>query len=53
MGSQNDQLLQLIELFVKGCQYFVLLEQSHRFLITSGADPAQNLTGFKGVPKNF
>ena len=31
--SQNDQLLQLIELFVKQCQYFVLLEQSNGFLI--------------------
>ena len=31
--SQNDQLLELIELFVKQCQYFVLLEQSNGFLI--------------------
>ena len=33
--SQNDQLLQLIELFVKRCQYFVLLEQSNGSLITN------------------
>ena len=33
MVSQNVQLLELIELFVKWCQYSVLLEQLNSFLI--------------------
>ena len=31
--SQNDQHLKLIELFVKWCQYFLLLEWSNGFVI--------------------
>ena len=38
----------VIKVEIYACAYVYVLET-----ISAGADPGQNLTGFKGVPKKF